>query len=252
MHTALVEHAWIALRDDDIEAALTASALLVRPPGRHVPAPMQGTVLGSIFARLARMNDGERHTQLRAVVERILSQWSERDLEAAARCVANDLAPRDIAAYAVATMIGIADPRRALVLIRDFSDAVAPGAPDEAIARGVAATPALLALLPDGDEDERANRLGLLFQASVATGKLIEALREEKRDPAVVLTRRWAADDTHVNGTRVARGEEVAVMLTSSRFAFGHGPHRCPGRAFAEAIARAAADATRGEDRSGS
>jgi hypothetical protein len=55
-----MEHAWVASKPDEVEAVLDSAHLHVRPPFQHVPAAMEGTALGEVFARLVRMNEGER------------------------------------------------------------------------------------------------------------------------------------------------------------------------------------------------
>ena len=56
-----------------------------------------------------------------------------------------------------------------------IDQAIAAGASDAAIERGVSAAQSLAdALPPDGDADERANLLGFLFQSYAATARLIE------------------------------------------------------------------------------
>jgi hypothetical protein len=148
--------------------------------------------------------------------------------------------PSEIAGYTIAQLIGIHDAIRALPLIRDFAGAIAAGASDDAIERGIIATPHLLAALPQGlDSDDRANRLGLLFQAYAATATLIDNYLHGFSTPAVVLTRRWAACDVEICGVQLKQGDAVVVMLTASKLQFGFGRHRCPGQHIAEAIAKA-------------
>lgn len=237
-----MEHAWIASRDEEVQAVLTSPAFNVRPAGELVPKAMLGTPLEPIFERLVRMNDGERHAHLRGRVEQRLSRWNLEEVRRIAAQAATRVAPQDIAGYTVATLIGLRDPQRALPWIRDFAAAIAAGAPDEAIARGAAAVGPLLDALPASDDpDEAANALGFLFQSYAATARLIEITQAGRTDAPVTLTRRYAIEDTVVCGTPIPKGATVVVLLTSPKFHFGDGRHACPGQRIAEAIANAIA-----------
>jgi cytochrome P450 len=232
-----MELAWIVSRDDEVEATLSDTSLGVRPPDERIPRAMQGTVLGDVFGRLARMNDGSRHDELRALVETRLAAWDLAEVRRLAGEAARLVDVAHIAGYVIASLIGLRDARALLPDIRDFADAVAAGADDETIARGIEATPRLIAALPyDGDDDRRANDLGFLFQAYHATARLLRSVLENRTDAPVALTRRYSA-----------AGEKFVVLLADARFHFGAGPHRCPGRAIAETIAVAAAAALREE-----
>jgi cytochrome P450 len=247
-----MEKAWVAIRDEDVEAAFMAPELRVRPVDERVPSAMRGTALGVIFERLARMNDGERHSRLRAIVEATLMRWDIDDIRRIAFGAAASMPPREIAAFTVATMIGLRDPERLMPSIVDFANAVAPGANAEVIARGITATQPLIAALPPNmDPDEQANLLGLLFQTYAATAKLIENRLAGRTDAPAPVARRYAADDLNLCGTHIARGDSVVMLLSSSRFQFGFGAHACPGRRIAETIADAVVNAyaTRSEVR---
>jgi len=237
-----MEYAWIVSSDDEVEAVLNHPDLHVRPPGQQVPAGMGGTALGEVYGRLVRMNEGERHGELRRRVYDIISGWDANRVANLARDAAKVMESGDVGAYVVAAMIGLNRPSEAISLIRDFAGAIAGGASDEAIARGVSATPHLLELLPpNGDPDERANLLGFLFQAYAAVGAMLENRLHGRALPPVVMTRRWAARDIDLCGARLKRGDALAVLLTSPKFNFGAGRHACPGEAIVTAIADATA-----------
>jgi cytochrome P450 len=230
-----VEQAWIVSRDDEVEAVLSDKSLGVRPPDEPAPRAMQGTVLGEIFVRLARMNDGSRHRELRANVEARLAAWNLADVARLTTEAVGLVEASEIAGYVIGSSIGLQNPRALLPDIRSFADAVAAGAGDDAIARGVDAAERLLAALPDeSDADQRANDLGLLFQAYRATARLLDSALAGRTDPPVVMTRRYNT-----------AGETLAVLLIAPQFNFGAGLHRCPGREIAETIAFTAAAAIR-------
>lgn len=115
-----------------------------------------------------------------------------------------------------------------------------------------------------------ANLVGLLSQTYEATagliGNTLVALQEGARwprgqgealalvrevawrDPAVQNTRRFVAEDAHVGGVDVKKGQAILVVLAAASraaggdqaFGFGHGAHKCPGQAIAETIAASA------------
>ena len=237
-----MEHAWVVSQDDEVAAVLDHPDLHVRPPDEPVPALMHGTLLGDLYGRLARMNEGKRHDELRRRALGILAAWDLQRVSEIARQAVSLVPARDAGAYVVAVMIGLSRPAQAVPLIRDFAAAIAGGASKEAISRGIAAAPHLLESLPPHDDfDEQANRLGLLFQAYAATATLIENALDGAAAPPVVMTRRWASRDVELFGIQVKRGAAFAVLLTTPKFNFGAGRHACPGQAIAQAIADAAA-----------
>ncbi|HEV3153245.1 MAG TPA: hypothetical protein VGZ02_05540 [Candidatus Baltobacteraceae bacterium] len=239
-----MERAWIVSKDDEVEAVLACTSLHVRPPGRQVPERMDGTTLGSIFERLVRMNDGERHAALRAIVERQIAAWDIAQIVKLAVTSAKRMPAADVPAFVMATIVGLRDPLDALPRIHEFAAAIAGGATEDDIARGIAAAEYLAERIPlIADPDEKANLLGFLFQTSAATAALVEHRRHRHMTPPVVLTRRWAACDLEICNTHLRQGDAVIVLLTSPKFHFGAGPHRCPGRQVAELIAEAVIEA---------
>lgn len=100
------------------------------------------------------------------------------------------------------------------------------------------------------------NLIGLLFQACEGTAGLIgQSLLAEgapaarvaqvlRETPPIQNTRRVAQADTDLGGCPLAKGGQVLVVLgapdAAGALAFGAGPHACPGRQWAVAIAEAA------------
>jgi hypothetical protein len=87
----------VASTADAVEAVLACSAARVRPPGEPVPAALRGTPAGDVFARLARMNDGVRHTSLRPSVEAACAGIPLTRIAALARAACHRLEPTALA-----------------------------------------------------------------------------------------------------------------------------------------------------------
>ncbi|HTA40663.1 MAG TPA: hypothetical protein VK760_16390 [Candidatus Acidoferrales bacterium] len=178
-----------------------------------------------------------------------------------------------VPATTVAGLLAI-DRADAAMLVAHFAAAIAPGASAGDIARGVEAAAVLKTSLPLAlDDDAAANALGFLFQSYDATAAAIattlarlagdDALcastRGDERaldallaktirdDPPVHNTRRFAAADTRVCGESVGAGDSVFVLLAAANrdpraersYAFGFGPHACPGSSVATIVASA-------------
>lgn len=168
------------------------------------------------------------------------------------------------------------------VIARSYpADNGADPAADEAVAR-------LVEACGGQADEAAAARIGLLVQTHDATARLvgntllavrrgrfdggIDAVLDEtlRHDPPVRTTRRVAAAATRVSGVDVPPGAQVRLDLAAAnrdpamfgepdRFdparqdrhrhlGFGDGPHACPGRAHATAIAAGIVDAARGCD----
>jgi cytochrome P450 len=150
--------------------------------------------------------------------------------------------------------------------------------PDPPVAEIDGAVADLVGLLGSGDDEVTANRIALLFQASAATGGLIdkavpraldpangdrstEAVLVEvlRDDPPVRVARRVAVRDTTLAGSVVSAGTPVLLDLAEANrdtdhavegavggvWTFGFGEHRCPGSMHAIALAAGVVDAVR-------
>jgi cytochrome P450 len=234
--------------DDTIAFGSTAEVerVLLDPAFRTPPAPdtLRTGAAADLRAAMARFRDGDAHAAARAAVEAALAGLDPDALRAAAAEAARQRP--DAGASAVTTE----------VLARAF------GAGDGELAGLVADVGRMVAVIfrgerPTPDDDAAVGRVldrfaappagpvavaSVLYQAHDATAGLAAAMaagraRGEPRPSAGVRTRRVAAADADVAGTLVPAGATVVLDLAAADLEFGAGPHRCPGRAVAEAIA---------------
>jgi cytochrome P450 len=208
------------------------------------PATLRPGAAADLRAAMARFSDGEAHGPRRAAVDAALAGLDTDALRAAAAEAARRRPAGGASAVTtevLARAFGAADHEVA-GLVADVGRMVAvifrgePSGPaaDEAVARVVdrfAGHPAGAVAVAS-----------VLYQAHDATAGLVAALlagreRGGNRSSAGVRTRRVAAADADVGGTPVAAGATVVLDLAAADLEFGAGPHRCPGREVAEAIA---------------
>jgi len=244
---------WIEIDEPAVVAeALAHADLRVRPAQEPVPAALRGRPTGEVFALLVRMNDGEFHRRHRPWLLTAVSQWTRERVAAAARDAAHDLLPRAganevlalLPVQAVARLLqvpaGELDLTTRRVLL--FTQAIAPGAGDAAIA---ASDEAVVALMAQGEalgqgRVAAANRIALMQQSADATSGMIGQALLGQHDPAIVHTRRFAARDLTLGSRAIRAGQGLVLMVGRSGHAFGAGPHACPGEVVARAIAESA------------
>jgi cytochrome P450 len=216
----------------DAAAALASLSVPEPPPGERGMAWLRASV--------CRFANGEAHRRRRALVEAELAALEPARLaeEAAAATRAALAGGAAVDVMPLARRIAVRVLCEALagrvVAATVVEDAVAvavaypPGSPDadEALERLHAAL--------GGEGEPAAARIALLAQACEATAGLIGNLLLGEPAPPVRLTRRVAAD-----------GSTVAIDLESAGLPFGAGPHACPGREHALAIARAVVETVR-------
>jgi hypothetical protein len=187
--------------------------------------------------QVARFSRGDVHAARRVLVTEFLAAI---DFDALRHSALTD--PVEVLATALGVPGVAAD-------VREVARVYLPPAEPDAAAD--AAVARLVAAFGGRFDVETANRIGLLAQACAATTTLIEraarldsgsapqrVARVLRDDQPAVATRRTAVEPTGA----VAAGEMVTVSLTS--VPFGAGPHACPGREHAIAIACAVLEAS--------
>jgi cytochrome P450 len=181
-------------------------------------------------------------------------------MEVPVRSVASLLGFRDAQLSEISLLAG-----RFVACLSPQSSAAQIEAAHGAVEELLAAFDTMLRSQRGDSEDEHAilaNLVGLLSQTYEATaglvGNTLVALqrgapwpqRQEdalalvrevaQRDPVVQNTRRFVAEDAHISGVDVKKGDVILVVLAAGGAPFGHGAHKCPGQAMAETIAAAA------------
>jgi 2-methylisocitrate lyase-like PEP mutase family enzyme len=203
---------------------------LLDPP----PAPPTDTVATFAWLRasVARFSSGETHARRRRLVEGQLAAVDPAFLRAriAAERVGPDFerrAPVAVLAEALGARDDVVDA--VITVAQGYLTGIAPPGADEAVA---------LLARQWGTDEAAANRIGLLVQTCEATAALIRSSVDRPmsqvlaEDPPVRATRRLDVD-----------GSVVTVELTGRPF--GAGPHECPGREHALALADGAVQALR-------
>jgi cytochrome P450 len=259
---------WVAT-GPAVAEALAHPHLRVRPPAEPVPRPLLGTAAGEAFALLVRMTDGDFHARHKPAVRASAQRWSSDQVAAAATAAARSLWGEvslndwlwQVPVQAVARLLGVqdADLARTVAAVRAFTRAIAPDADAAAIAQAETAVRMLLAQGEASglDRVRSANRIALMQQSLDATsgliGNALVALQREGAspsrefvervalaEPAILNTRRFAAQDLVLAGQPVRQGQCVLLQLGEAGLPFGAGVHECPGRRLAIDIAAAA------------
>ena len=239
-------------------------------PVACVVVPSTGVAeLDSVASLMARFTDGPNHADRRRIVVEALGRLDPAELRAdaarrTAEAVTSDRDPdltdvsRRVILAVLASSMGFASVDAVVEAMLVFAGALAPRA-DRSPVAGVLVREAVAVvaeLAPASEPVPQANQIAALFQAVDATAGLvtnallraaavssetseIEGLLDVTlaQDPPVRHTRRLVTERLDHNGVSIDAGETVIVPLTAGGFAFGAGPHECPGQCAARAIA---------------
>jgi hypothetical protein len=181
----------------------------------HIVPPVPDATDGVAWLRasVARFASGTTHARRRALAVDALAAIDPETLRKAAQGAAG---PVEVLAEALGLPAAVADDV-ALVAASYLPPRPATAEADRAVGR--------LVIACGGTWDEvTANRIGLLVQSCGATKALAANLAAGRTEAPVPATRRQAPD-----------GTVVEVGLADAHF--GAGPHACPGRDHAVAIA---------------
>ena len=189
------------------------------------PVPFATSGVAWLRAHVARFASGEEHRRRRARAVAELERIPPAVL--VRRAAERGGHPVEVLADALGLPVRLADVQAVAASYQPHTT-VTPEA-DEAVARLVATA--------GGEWDERtAARIGLLVQACDATATLVRRARDRGMKVEDVLR-----DDPPVRFTRRAplHGGTVVLDLATAGLPFGAGPHACPGRDHALALADA-------------
>lgn len=230
----------------DVLAALECPELVPH----ETDDPSDGPTIG-LRRSMARFSSGPEHTVRRVSVETAVSSIDVRDAARVARFRARLLLARGeldvlaLAAHApVATLGQVLGVERPDELVADVESIVSViGRSRPADIGADAATTRVLDRFAGRPEGPVA-WASVLYQAMDATAALIAtrvlaAATNAPAVPAVPRTRRRAIDDVEVGAHRLGADAEVSIEIGAAGFPFGAGPHACPGRELAVAIAEA-------------
>jgi cytochrome P450 len=276
---------WVGARPDDVKAVLASGALTValagEPDGaaRRLQARMARFTDGPFHA--PRRTLAEALLPAPADAQRVA--WSMTSATMAGwrgRCDAMDLAWRvPVAVLGSALGVPSADIDTVVSLSGQLCDALAPrtrawpgrGRRSPAADGDAAATALATVLAKSAGAGECAvAAASILFQARDATAGLIglavsaaagqpQATAADlvelvlRSDPPVQSTRRTAAAQATIGGVAIPAGGQLRVLLATADSGepgrpatFGRGPHACPGRLVATALARGVVGAVLG------
>jgi hypothetical protein len=98
-----------------------------------------------------------------------------------------------------------------------------------------------------GHPDGAVAAVSVLYQNFDATSALIRKLLEARTTrrtaaPAVAATRRVTTTAVWIDGVTITAGSELTLMIGAAGLPFGAGPHACPGRVLATALAEGIVD----------
>lgn len=187
---------------------------MLTDPNYRVPSsPYAPNGVAWLRASVARFSNGATHERRRALAVTELAAIDPDALRALA--LRRGTGPVEVLAEALGLPITVAEDIAVIAKSYHPHTTITPLA-DQAVDR-------LVEIF--GAFDERtANRIALLIQACDATATLVANTLAGRTDPPVPRTRRVAPD-----------GATVEIDLTDSPF--GAGPHACPGRLHALALA---------------
>lgn len=221
---------------------------------------------------MARFSDGPAHAARRAAVEALLAGVDPAELRRSAtaattaRTAGRDeldvmaTVARAVPVAVLAAALGATDPAAAVAATAELAAALAPPLGAPAPVPADAAMSALARLLGEPTEEALTAAASLLFQAFDATAGLIgnaaarlgrpgtaDGLLADtlRADCPVQLTTRLAAGPVELPDRTVPAGSRIVVVVAAaeSGLGFGAGPHACPGRHHALALAAGVLDA---------
>ncbi|MFG1797133.1 hypothetical protein [Nocardia sp. NPDC049149] len=215
----------------ELTAPEQVRAVLVSAPVPTVPPVDSPIGIDWLRAHVPRFCDGPAHQRLRALVVAELGQLAPDELRRRARTATGPLPHVRV----LLEVLGLSDVSvETVALVAAHYQPYEPDNPaaDVAVADLVAAC--------GGVTDERtAARICLLVQACAATAALVTNAEQTDSDgTADEILQRTMDENPPLRSTRrVVDGAVIELDMRHPGLGFGAGPHACPGRAHALALA---------------
>ncbi|UNM96934.1 hypothetical protein MMG00_03520 [Ignatzschineria rhizosphaerae] len=260
-----------------VKKILLDSHYQVRPIDQKVPKLLQGLLIGELFAKLVRMNEGEYHRLLKRHMTLTLMAFSQEYMAKITKEVITttdvrldspEALTKAIATWpilVVAKLIGIkvVDPELFLTQITLFSAAIVQPHDQKVVLLGNDALIALYEMLLPAkgplkqtfmdvcaessliDESTvNDNLLGLFFQTLDGTSGLIAAMLKHLLSESSLSSKallNWSLQHhAPIKNTKRFRGKEMLILplqFKENALPFGSGRHECPGQFWAKTIA---------------
>lgn len=261
---------------EEVIEILLNPLLEVRPLGNQVPELFQGLLIGELFSKLIRMNEGDYHRLLKLDIKLALMTFSQADIEKTVRevIISTNLKVESaetltiaIASYpvlVVAALIGMKIDDSALFLtkVTQLSGAIVEPHNQEVVRQGNRALTTLYeqmipakgplkqkfkAICKDNPFVDEViinfNLLGLFFQTLDGTSGLIAQMLK-RLESAPLLTNEallnWSLQHhAPIKNTKRFRGKEMLILplqFKENTLPFGSGRHECPGQFWAKTI----------------
>jgi cytochrome P450 len=243
---------WVVASNRDVTAVLTSGAAKVRPKGESCPRHLTGSPAGDTFQRIARMNDGDAHQEIRSTIDTWFASITPGRIDEACEQAAEDLRAQTVdepsihswmfvfPSAVMTRLMGIkpaATPALATAA-KGLGDAFGPGAGPETLDAANAAITAIADALDEPRKAMANGAAGFLFQTYDATAALIGntithlartaptgAQPEDvptaidcvlSDDPAIHNTRRFLDTELHVGGVTIPAGATVLLVLAAA------------------------------------
>ncbi|WP_069166154.1 hypothetical protein [Nocardia altamirensis] len=206
-------------------------ATLVSAPVPAVPSVDSPIGIDWLRAHVPRFCDGPTHQRLRALVVTELDQLAPDELRLRARTTTGPLPHVRV----LLDVLGLSDVSVETVAL--VAAHYQPHEPDNPAADAAVAD--LVAACGGVADDRTAARICVLVQACAATGALVTNAEQADSDGTAdeILLRTMDENPPLRSTRRVVDGAVIELDMRHPGLGFGAGPHACPGRTHALALA---------------
>lgn len=260
-----------------VQNILEDKQYMVRPQAEKVPQAFKGRLIGRLFEKLVRMNDGDFHEDLKQKIILTLMSFSPDEIQRAVQCVIHDSklkidspetltdAISTLPILTIANQIGmdIRDHQKLISDVKAFAAAIMNPQDPVLVNAGNQAVMELYALIlpAKGPLKDRFiticerdptfdievilfNLLGLFFQAlDGASGliglMLLRSVSSTNASPLSLMewVLQYQAPIQNTRRFKVSEGYLLPLQIEGESLPFGSGHHQCPGRLWAKTMA---------------